>query len=169
MALFIVNSLLQHHSAVRFPGVLGSTDNKNIWSKNIVPFCWQLHENDFVHSGAMPNALTCTLKCTAFIALWQRRVVLNTVRKSAWIYQRKSKPQQLVFFKELTYRAFTDVDLPLYLPSGCSCLITKEKPFGDSPGCSSVLRKGLAWAWRGMCPSQMSLNSTVGGCFICCW
>lgn len=83
VALFIVNSLLQHRSAVRFPSVLGSTDNKNIWSKNIVPFCWQLHENDFVHSGVVPNALTGTLKCTAFIALWQHRVILNTVRKSA--------------------------------------------------------------------------------------
>lgn len=94
VALFIVNSLLQHCSAVRFPGVLGSADNKNIWSKNIVPFCWQLHENDFVHRGLMPNALTCTLKCTAFIELWQHRVILNAVHKSALIYQRKSKPQQ---------------------------------------------------------------------------
>lgn len=94
VALFIVNSLLQHRSAVRFPGVLGSADNKNIWSKNIVPFCWQLHENDFVHSGVTPNALTCTLKCTAFIELWQCRAILNAVHKSALIYQRKSKPQQ---------------------------------------------------------------------------
>lgn len=47
VALFIVNSLPQHRSAVRFPGVLGSPDDKNICSRNIVPFCWQLHENDF--------------------------------------------------------------------------------------------------------------------------
>lgn len=62
VALFIVNSLLQHCSAVRFPGVLGSTDNKNIWSKNIAPFCWQLHENDFVHRSIVPNALNLYTK-----------------------------------------------------------------------------------------------------------
>lgn len=62
MALFIVNSLLQHCSAVRFPGVLGSTDNKNIWSKNIAPFCWQLHGNDFVHRSIAPNALNLYTK-----------------------------------------------------------------------------------------------------------
>lgn len=96
VALFIVNSLLWHCSAVRFPGMLGSADNKNIWSKNIVPFCWQLHGNDFVRTGIMPSALTCTLKCTAFIELWQCRVILNAVRMSALIYQRKSKPQHLI-------------------------------------------------------------------------
>lgn len=62
VALFIVNSLLQHCSAVRFPGVLGSTDNKNIWSKNIAPFCWQLRENDFVHRSIVPNALNLYTK-----------------------------------------------------------------------------------------------------------
>lgn len=73
----------------------------------------------FGRRGAVPTTLTRTLQCTALTALWQRGAVLNAVRKSAWTYRRKSKPQ-----RASSRRAFL---------SGVHCCGRTSLPFSPIP------------------------------------